>query len=167
MILGSIRKFPSLSLAERMANVTGTAVTSESVAAYSRTDPRDDELSDELQNIFKSFQQCLELRKKYMLVSLQCPGDNPKDQDDWNIYPPPPKPSYPPVDNANEAESIAEFEFEKCHIPGKSQHVYKMGSDGTYRVYENGSDDLSTIELMKFKINSFCLQTYHFFPFHL
>ena len=33
----------------------------------------------------------LDLRLKFMRVSLQCPGDNPKDDDSWNIYPPPPK----------------------------------------------------------------------------
>jgi hypothetical protein len=38
--LADIGRYPSLSLAERMATVTGTAVTSESVAAYSHTAPK-------------------------------------------------------------------------------------------------------------------------------
>jgi AMP deaminase len=80
----------------------------------------DDELSEELQGIFTSMQKCLLLRKKYMEMSLQCPGDNPKDSDSWKIYPAPPKPSYPPQKGVKieiEPEN-EEFVFEKAEIPG-------------------------------------------------
>ncbi|KAJ1547995.1 AMP deaminase, partial [Cladochytrium tenue] len=122
-----------LSNAERMAGVAGTAVTSESAAAYSKIDPRgesarrrrrgltlgqknsDDELSEELQSIFRAFRRCLELRSRYMQLSYQCAGDNPKDADNWPIYPPPPRPSYPP--DADTSAEVVEFEFAKCPIP--------------------------------------------------
>ncbi|KAJ3329007.1 AMP deaminase [Blyttiomyces sp. JEL0837] len=136
--LAEAGQYNSMSIAERMANVTGTAVTSESVAAYRKADPRDDELSDELQGIFKSFQRCLDLRTKYMQHSFQCAGDNPKDSDDWIIYPPPPKPSYP--SNSETIEPPEKFDFSKCVIPERHEvehYVYKMEADGAFHVYPN------------------------------
>eukprot|EP00842_Homolaphlyctis_polyrhiza_P006890 jgi/Hompol1/790/HPOL_002405-RA len=88
--------FPSISIAERMAGVVGTAVTSEGVAKYSQKESTDVELGKELEEMFKMLEKCIELRAKYMEASFQCLGDNPKDSDDWEIYPPPPQPSYPP-----------------------------------------------------------------------
>lgn len=37
-------------------------------------------------------QKVLDLRHKYMEISLQRPGDNPKDHSSWEVYPEPPKP---------------------------------------------------------------------------
>ncbi|KAI8807631.1 hypothetical protein BJ742DRAFT_811342 [Cladochytrium replicatum] len=132
--------YPDLSFAERMADVRGLAVTHESVARFSTRD-NDDALSDELDAIFHAFQRCLEIRQKYMLASLQCSGDNPKDRDEWTIYPPPPPPSYPPVPDASTAPNptaqTEPFEFEKCVIPGACEMVYKMREDGIYAVYAN------------------------------
>ncbi|KAJ3030264.1 UNVERIFIED_CONTAM: AMP deaminase [Siphonaria sp. JEL0065] len=144
--LAEVGKYPSMSLAERMANVTGTAVTSESVAQFSKAnpaDPRDDELSEELQGIFQNLKKCLELRKKYMHLSLQCPGDNPKDLDDWEVYPPHVKTSS--YDNPTDKEEIAKahtFVLEECKIPGKEDRnrVYGINAEGTYQIYENESD---------------------------
>ncbi|KAI9327235.1 hypothetical protein DFJ73DRAFT_964834 [Zopfochytrium polystomum] len=132
--------YASLSNAERLAMVAGTAVTSESAAAYSRVDPRDDELSEELQSIFKSFQHCLELRKKYMQCSFQCPGDNPKDADDWAIYPPPPRPSYPPTDDPPRLEDVEGFVFEKCAVPGADEKVFRLSASGVFEVFDNDED---------------------------
>ncbi|KAJ3200950.1 AMP deaminase [Entophlyctis luteolus] len=136
-----------MSLAERMVNVAGTAVTSESVAAFSKAnpdDPRDDELSEELQGIFKSLKACLELRKKYMHSSLQCPGDNPKDHDDWLVYPPHVKTSSYDA-YGNHVSDIAkphEFQFEECVIPGNDPlgKLFWLNPEGTYQVYGNEQD---------------------------
>ncbi|KAJ3121835.1 AMP deaminase [Physocladia obscura] len=159
--LAEVGKYPSMSLAERMANVTGTAVTSESVAAFSKAnpdDPRDDELSEELQGIFENLQKCLELRKKYMHLSLQCPGDNPKDHDDWVVYPPHVKKSSyqnntggpahatATVSIFDEAEELKkkvhEFVYEECAIPGvdATGKLFGVNSEGTYQVYANEHD---------------------------
>ncbi|KAJ3103011.1 AMP deaminase [Phlyctochytrium planicorne] len=139
--LADVGRYPSLSLAERMAAVTGTAVTSEGVAAFARQDSgkedEPDELSSELRNIFEIMQRCLELRKKYMQASYQCPGDNPKDDDSWVIYPKPPKPAYNPNSNnvPEDPEPIPEFDIKDCIIPGPHEYDYKMTEKGVYEVF--------------------------------
>jgi AMP deaminase len=49
-------------------------------------------ISGELSMIYKKIQEVLDLRHKYIRLSLQGPGDNPKDDFDWHIYPAPPEP---------------------------------------------------------------------------
>lgn len=46
----------------------------------------------ELQEMSSMIQRVLDLRHKYMEISLQQSGDNPKDHSDWKVYPEPPKP---------------------------------------------------------------------------
>lgn len=87
-----------MSIAERMSEKTGTAVTSEAAAKYSsaavvdngtlvlRFIKVDAELGQELKNIFESLEKCISLREQYLSDSLQCLGDNPKDLDEWEIY---------------------------------------------------------------------------------
>ncbi|KAI8841304.1 hypothetical protein BC829DRAFT_402581 [Chytridium lagenaria] len=120
--LADAGRYPSLSLAERMAAVTGTAVTSESVAAYNKVDD--------------------ELRTSFLLSCLQCPGDNPKDEDDWPIYPPPPPPAYYPGSSGVPIpqEEPEEFDAAKCDIPGAHNFNFKLGSNGTYLVYDGDMD---------------------------
>ncbi|KAJ3014091.1 AMP deaminase [Thoreauomyces humboldtii] len=136
-----LQQFSSMSLAERWAEYAGAPVTSEVVAKYSKAEVNDEELSEELQNIFDSLQKCLGLRKKYMMSSFQCAGDNPKDDDDFEIYPHPPPPSYPPpkgapVDFIPETPTkTAEFDFARCRIPKADAHAYKLGGDGVFQVY--------------------------------
>ena len=48
-----------------------------------------------------------------MELSLQGPRDNPKDSDDWKIYPP---------HNENKKKIVGEdFEFEKYEVPGEHE----------------------------------------------
>jgi AMP deaminase len=49
-------------------------------------------ISIELSLIYKKIQEVLDIRHKYIRLSLQRPGDNPKDDPDWQIYPAPPEP---------------------------------------------------------------------------
>ncbi|KAI5850426.1 hypothetical protein DFP73DRAFT_524175 [Morchella snyderi] len=53
---------------------------------------RDPVLSNELTTIYTNVQKILDLRHKYLRVSLQGHADNPKDDPSWTIYPPPPAP---------------------------------------------------------------------------
>lgn len=46
----------------------------------------------EVQGICDKIKHVLDLRRAYLKVSSQCPGDNPRDDADWPIYPPPPNP---------------------------------------------------------------------------
>lgn len=61
-------------------------------STYADADPQ---LDAELRTIFKNVQKVLDIRKKYIALSLQGPNDNPKDQPGWRIYPPPPEPAWP------------------------------------------------------------------------
>ena len=46
----------------------------------------------ELHDMSKEIKKILDLRHRYIALSLQGPNDNPKDQADWEVYPEPPKP---------------------------------------------------------------------------
>ena len=52
------------------------------------------DISPELSEISVNIQRVLQLRHKFIKLSLQGPDDNPKDRDDWEIYPPPPNPTW-------------------------------------------------------------------------
>ncbi|KAL8943550.1 MAG: hypothetical protein Q9216_001008 [Gyalolechia sp. 2 TL-2023] len=52
----------------------------------------DASISTELWEMSSMIQRVLDLRHKYIELSLQRPGDNPKDHADWKVYPEPPKP---------------------------------------------------------------------------
>ncbi|EJT81309.1 AMP deaminase 2 [Gaeumannomyces tritici R3-111a-1] len=54
----------------------------------------DPQVTAELALIFKSVKSILDLRHKYLAISLQRQDDNPKDDPNWNIYPPPPVPAW-------------------------------------------------------------------------
>lgn len=53
---------------------------------------RDNSINNELREMSSMIQRVLNLRHKYIALSLQRPGDNPKDHPDWKVYPQPPKP---------------------------------------------------------------------------
>lgn len=68
----------------------------------------------EVEAICDKIKHILDLRQAYMKVSNQCPGNNPKDNEDWQIYPAPPEPVWteeksrpapPREDNLNSASS--------------------------------------------------------------
>jgi AMP deaminase len=54
----------------------------------------DSHITAELSTIYTNIQKVLDIRHKYIRLSLQQDGDNPKDDPNWNIYPPPPEPAW-------------------------------------------------------------------------
>ncbi|KAL1979341.1 hypothetical protein VTN96DRAFT_6191 [Rasamsonia emersonii] len=54
----------------------------------------DDAVTAELNIVCRKIRSLLERRHKYIQLSLQGPGSNPKDEPNWKIYPPPPDPSW-------------------------------------------------------------------------
>ena len=52
------------------------------------------DISPELSAISINIRRVLDIRHKYISLSLQGPGDNPKDTPAWRIYPPPPNPTW-------------------------------------------------------------------------
>ncbi|KAI0436011.1 hypothetical protein F4803DRAFT_557418 [Xylaria telfairii] len=61
----------------------------------------DAHITAELGAIFQNIQKVLDIRHKYIRLSLQRDGDNPNDDPSWQIYPPPPEPAWtdPPPDH--------------------------------------------------------------------
>ena len=57
--------------------------------SYADADPQ---VTAELTSIFKNIQQVIDLRHKYIRLSLQGPMDNPNTDPGWSIYPAPPEP---------------------------------------------------------------------------
>ncbi|QSS60315.1 AMP deaminase [Histoplasma capsulatum] len=61
----------------------------------------DDAITTELRIICQRIQLLLDMRRRYIRLSLQRMSDNPRDEPGWTIYPPPPEPAwdddmYPP-----------------------------------------------------------------------
>ncbi len=54
----------------------------------------DAHITSELSTIYTNIQKILDIRHKYIRLSLQQDGDNPKDDTNWHIYPPPPEPAW-------------------------------------------------------------------------
>lgn len=64
-------------------------------------------MAAELSAISTNIQKVLDIRHKYMRLSLQGPDDNPKDDPSWKIYPEPPEPEWDDENNrptANKSE---------------------------------------------------------------
>ena len=72
----------------------------------------EESISSELSIIYTNIQKVLDLRHKYIRLSLQGASDNPKDEPGWEIYPPPPEPVWDddkerPIQNANGSGSLS------------------------------------------------------------
>lgn len=52
------------------------------------------QITTELSAICRNIQRIVDLRRKYIALSNQGPDDNPRDQANWEIYPPPPEPAW-------------------------------------------------------------------------
>ncbi|CCK68781.1 AMP deaminase KNAG_0B03390 [Huiozyma naganishii CBS 8797] len=102
-----------------------------------------DNPSPELVDLYSKVEYCRELRTKYQGLSMQRNDQNPKNSTDWEIYPPPPRPSYNdatktvvPVVNKPDAEV---FDFSKCIIPGEDKEWdYFINEDDSYAVNRAG-----------------------------
>ncbi|KAI9248330.1 hypothetical protein EDC94DRAFT_624973 [Helicostylum pulchrum] len=116
---------------------------------------KDEAITAELRELYKTFQTCLNLREKYMMNSKQRPCDDPKNQPGWEIYPPPPPPSWPPPDpkvqaelkakeKAREADPIdsvgADFDPLFVKIPGPHSYDFSVGTGGFYNVFKSEQD---------------------------
>ena len=73
---------------------------------------RGPDISSELSTISMNIKRVLDMRHKYIGLSLQGPGNNPKDGPDWRIYPPPPDPTWDdnknrPIDQTSGPNSLS------------------------------------------------------------
>jgi len=125
-------------------------------------------VSSEMIAIYANITKCLELRHKYIRLSLQRSDDNPKDQPGWEIYPSPPSPvwdharerkdgfhsvgqvdTFPssPKRSRKPGENIGDdFDFsDLLPLPEASEMIFRLDNSGVYQVYETSkSADLDT-----------------------
>lgn len=122
-------------------------------------------ISNELSTIYTNIQKILDLRHKYLRISLQEPFDNPKDEPSWNVYPPPPPPQWVEEKDSHSMtgsqtlnpdqrgggtgsgyakegrkQGVAigtDFVFEECEMHNEDEMQYKLDAMGVYQVYEN------------------------------
>lgn len=119
-------------------------------------------VTSELSAIYANVTKVLELRDKYIGMSLQGPQDNPKDELGWEIYPPHPEPAWEPT---METESpITRMESSTQQLPRRSRKpgqdigsdfdmddllpfpddqggtTFRLDESGVFQVYETDSD---------------------------
>lgn len=124
--------------------------------------------SEELVEFYQNVKTCLDLRHKYLNLSLQTPQlVDPRNQPEWKIYPLPPKPTYKSKNRFNQIVNTAAtgeeeeetFEFSKCIIPNivESEFFFKLNKEGVYEVFREGCDAETDSPLVKIPD----LQQYH------
>ncbi|EER34324.1 AMP deaminase [Candida tropicalis MYA-3404] len=106
--------------------------------------------SDELIEFYSNVKSCLDLRHKFLNLSLQVPESiNPKNQPGWEIYPPPPKPTYKSKNRFNQipkesddSDELEQFDFSKCEIPEitDSPYYFTLSDEDVYEVHEKKTD---------------------------
>ncbi|KAL4961916.1 uncharacterized protein BDV14DRAFT_191982 [Aspergillus stella-maris] len=112
-----------------------------------------DTVASELNVICRKIRGLLNLRSKYVQLSLQTSKDNPNNRPEWTIYPPPPEPAWgedkgttrieehsvPEQRRRKMGQRIGEdFYLNECMpLPGKSDWVFKLDESSVYQVYEN------------------------------
>lgn len=104
--------------------------------------------SNELIDLFHNVKTCLNLRHKYLGLSIQLNElENPKNSLDFVIYPPPPKPTYKSKNRFNQlpgsddSHNGEEFDFSKCHIPeADDRYTFKVNSEDIFSVYLDDSE---------------------------
>ena len=121
----------------------------------------DSSITSELSAIYTNIQRILDFRHKYMRVSMQAFGDDPRHDPSWNIYPPMPEPVWHDKERTYHANGEVVEEEEEDHVPPKKQRkmghhigddfhydeclpmpeaaemLYKLDDTGVYQVYEN------------------------------
>ncbi|KAJ6786882.1 hypothetical protein PWT90_00023 [Aphanocladium album] len=129
---------------QRMPGVSNSGLASNS---FLDTEPH---VTTELAAITRDIQKIVDLRRRYIALSSQGPDDNPRDGEDWEIYPPPPEPAWREAGNANsrfaghKAASVKdvsqEFDMDDLMpLPGDDGCTFKLDSNGVYQVLDDES----------------------------
>jgi AMP deaminase len=134
----------------------------------------DSNVTAELSAIYTNIQKVLDLRHKYIRLSLQGPSDNPKDDAGWRIYPPPPEPVWHTEYSRDRTDTNAhnsmsnsviidgnpapkpprkpgkdigeDFDMEDLlPLPGAAEMSFKLDNSSVFQVYETAkSEELET-----------------------
>jgi AMP deaminase len=121
-----------------------------------------DAVTSELNAIYCKIKKLLDRRSQYIELSLQGPENDPKNQPDWEIYPPPPEPAwedgkeYQPgnvggaSDHAGKKRKMGQdigedFDMEELMpLPKESPWTYKLDGNSVYQVFDSESADQQT-----------------------
>lgn len=87
-------------------------------------------IAPELHVICASIKSVLDIRHKYINLSFQGPNDNPRDNEDWIIYPPPPQPVWDDVNNRPNNLNSGTNSLTNSKILGLDDNVAFTGSSG-------------------------------------
>lgn len=117
--------------------------------------PGNDAVTSELNAIYRKIKKLLDRRAQYMELSLQGPGMDPRDQPDWEIYPPPPEPAWDdgkeyqpgnvggPSDVTGKKRKMGQdigedFDMEEVMpLPEESSWTYRLDGNSVYQVFES------------------------------
>lgn len=117
--------------------------------------PSGDAVTSELSSIYRKIRGLLDRRSKYLGLSLQRPEDDPRNQPDWEIYPPPPEPAwdegkeYQPGNVGGPSDLVGkkrkmgqdigeDFDMaELMPVPGESSWTYRLDKTSVYQVYQS------------------------------
>ena len=99
---------------------------------------RDAAFTAELAAIYASVREILELRRKFIGLSLQGEGENPRDDPSWEIYPPPPEPVWND-DNNFMSPTTSSAKLRELSSPAPSRNAGWPAS-GSSAMDENGSN---------------------------
>ena len=114
-------------------------------------------ISAEFADIYASVREVLDMRRRFIGVSSQREGDNPKDRDEWETYPPPPEPAWDEVNNSMRINANghrptrsrkpgqdigSDFEMsDLLPVPGASELDFELDEGCVYQVYSSRSSD--------------------------
>ncbi|KAM3469119.1 hypothetical protein MY8738_010168 [Beauveria namnaoensis] len=127
-----------------MSGVSNSGLASNS---FLDTEPH---VTSELAAITRDIQKIVDLRRRYVMLSSQGPDDNPRDSEDWEIYPPPPEPAWREASHANSRfarhnatsanDSSQEFDMDNLMpLPGDDDCTFELDSNGVYQILDNES----------------------------
>ncbi|KAH7160103.1 hypothetical protein B0J13DRAFT_121198 [Dactylonectria estremocensis] len=114
-------------------------------------------ITTELSAISQDIQRILDLRRKYVTLSLQGANDNPRDEPEWDIYPPPPEPAWRqasdrqtggsdgardgkrPLRRRKPGQDIGEdFDMNDLSpLPGVDGMTFRLDDSGVYQVFDD------------------------------
>lgn len=129
---------------QRMPGVSNSGLASNS---FLDTEPH---VTTELAAITRDIQTIVDLRRRYIMLSSQGPNDNPRDGEEWEIYPPPPEPAWREASHANARfarhkatstnDASQEFDMDDLMpLPGDDGCTFELDSNGVYQVLDNES----------------------------
>lgn len=93
----------------------------------------------ELKEMFGKLRACMEIREKYMGISLQRDSDNPKNQEGAGHVEPPLSADQSHTGmfaNHGKGFTLANYDLERCtFIPPADDVMFNLDEDGVYRIY--------------------------------